>query len=41
MQTHEIDEDGFIEMIQTGFAGDYSTLKPSGVVYTLPKTVWN
>ncbi len=41
VQTHEIDEDGFIEMIQTGFAGDYSTLKPSGVVYTLPKTVWN
>lgn len=41
VQTKEIDDDGFIEMIQTGFAGDYSTLKPSGKIYSLPKTVWN
>lgn len=41
VQTREINGEGFIEMIQTGLAGDCSTLKPSGNIYALPKTVWN
>ena len=35
----EMDGSGFIEMMQTGWADDLSTLKPTGVTYQPPKTM--